>query len=67
MTFNPAAGIELRHVPYERLVWGSAWPHTSFAPDALPDYANTRAPVARVLYAAKNSRAWCQAAGMLYA
>jgi len=28
-----------------RLVWGSDWPHTAFAPDALPAYASTWQPV----------------------
>jgi predicted TIM-barrel fold metal-dependent hydrolase len=28
-----------------RCVWGSDWPHTSFAPDRLPSYASTRAPL----------------------
>ena len=51
----------------DRMVWGSDWPHTSFAPDALPDYATTWAPVARVLSSAKRDRALCQAAALLYA
>jgi len=29
----------------ERMVWGSDWPHTMFAPDALPSYASTWQPV----------------------
>jgi len=33
----------------ERLVWGSDWPHTSFAPDALPAYASVRDPVTAAL------------------
>ncbi len=33
----------------ESLVWGSDWPHTSFAPDALPAYASTFAPVVAAL------------------
>jgi predicted TIM-barrel fold metal-dependent hydrolase len=33
--------------------WGSDWPHTSFAPDALPDYASVWEPVARVIDAAQ--------------
>jgi predicted TIM-barrel fold metal-dependent hydrolase len=32
-----------------RCVWGSDWPHTSFAPDALPLYDSTLAPVRRAL------------------
>ncbi|NML14028.1 amidohydrolase family protein [Azohydromonas caseinilytica] len=33
----------------DRCVWGSDWPHTSFAPDALPTYDSTLAPLRRVL------------------
>lgn len=33
----------------ERLVWGSDWPHTKFAPDALPAYATTWQPVVEAL------------------
>lgn len=33
----------------ERLVWGSDWPHTLFAPDALPAYASTWQPVVDAL------------------
>ncbi len=29
----------------DRLVWGSDWPHTAFADDALPPYASTWQPV----------------------
>ena len=29
----------------QRLVWGSDWPHTSFAPNNLPRYESTLAPV----------------------
>lgn len=32
-----------------RLLWGSDWPHTSFAPDALPPYASLLAPARAVL------------------
>lgn len=32
-----------------RLVWGSDWPHTSFAPDALPAYDSVWQPVLQVL------------------
>ena len=32
-----------------RLVWGSDWPHTAFAPDALPAYASVWQPVAEAL------------------
>lgn len=30
-------------------LWGSDWPHTSFAADQLPPYASTQAPVQQVL------------------
>ena len=50
-----------------RMVWGSDWPHTSFAPGALPDYATTWAPVARVLSAVKKERAYSVAPALLYA
>lgn len=33
----------------ERLVWGSDWPHTHFAPQALPAYASTWRPVQEAL------------------
>jgi predicted TIM-barrel fold metal-dependent hydrolase len=33
----------------DRMVWGSDWPHTSFAPDALPAYASVWEPVVRAL------------------
>jgi predicted TIM-barrel fold metal-dependent hydrolase len=29
----------------DRLVWGSDWPHTLFAPETMPDYATTWQPV----------------------
>jgi predicted TIM-barrel fold metal-dependent hydrolase len=29
----------------DHLVWESDWPHTAFAPDALPAYASTWQPV----------------------
>ncbi|WP_019576019.1 amidohydrolase family protein [Curvibacter lanceolatus] len=32
-----------------RLVWGSDWPHTSFAPDALPAYDSVWQPVLQAL------------------
>ncbi|MET3382520.1 putative TIM-barrel fold metal-dependent hydrolase [Variovorax paradoxus] len=34
-------------------MWGSDWPHTSFAPDALPVYSSVWEPVARVIDAAQ--------------
>lgn len=33
----------------DRMVWGSDWPHTSFAPDAMPPYADTWRPVVEAL------------------
>ena len=33
----------------DRLLWGSDWPHTMFAPDALPTYASTWQPVVDAL------------------
>ena len=33
----------------DRLVWGSDWPHTKFAPDAMPGYASTWLPVVQAL------------------
>lgn len=32
-----------------RMVWGSDWPHTSFAPESLPTYASVMEPVGRAL------------------
>jgi predicted TIM-barrel fold metal-dependent hydrolase len=50
-----------------RMVWGSDWPHTAFAPDALPAYASTWEPVARALVANQKTLAWEQAPAALYA
>ncbi len=50
-----------------RLVWGSDWPHTAFAPDALPAYASTWEPVARALTAGQMQYAREQAPASLYA
>lgn len=50
-----------------RMVWGSDWPHTAFAPDALPAYASTWEPVARALIAAQKNLAREQAPAALYA
>jgi predicted TIM-barrel fold metal-dependent hydrolase len=36
-----------------RLVWGSDWPHTSFAPEARPAHASTWAPAVASLGAAR--------------
>ncbi|MDZ5457669.1 amidohydrolase family protein [Azohydromonas lata] len=33
----------------ERALWGSDWPHTSFAPEALPAYGSTLAPLRQAL------------------
>lgn len=33
----------------ERLVWGSDWPHTAFAPEALPSYDSVWSPVEQAL------------------
>lgn len=33
----------------DRMVWGSDWPHTMFAPDAMPPYAETWEPVVDAL------------------
>lgn len=51
----------------ERMVWGSDWPHTAFAPDALPGYASTWEPVARTLTAAQKQCIREQAPASLYA
>lgn len=51
----------------DHLVWGSDWPHTSFAPEAMPSYAGTREPLLRVLSAAQKKRAWEQGPTTLYA
>ena len=33
----------------ERLVWGSDWPHTQFAPESMPSYASTWQPVVEAI------------------
>lgn len=33
----------------ERMVWGSDWPHTAFAPEAIPAYGETWQPVVDAL------------------
>lgn len=48
------------------MVWGSDWPHTSFAADALPAYASTLEPVGRVLTAVQKADAWQHAPLRLY-
>jgi predicted TIM-barrel fold metal-dependent hydrolase len=32
-----------------RMVWGSDWPHTMFAPDAMPSYTSTWTPVVEAI------------------
>jgi predicted TIM-barrel fold metal-dependent hydrolase len=51
----------------DRMVWGSDWPHTSFAADALPTYASTLEPVSRVLSDAQKTDALHHAPERLYA
>lgn len=51
----------------KRLVWGSDWPHTSFAPEALPAYASTWAPVARALPVAQHGEVAGDGPALLYA
>ncbi|MBY0408844.1 MAG: amidohydrolase family protein [Burkholderiaceae bacterium] len=38
----------------QRLVWGSDWPHTAFAADAMPSYASVWEPVLAVLGAVRS-------------
>jgi predicted TIM-barrel fold metal-dependent hydrolase len=33
----------------DRMVWGSDWPHTAFAPEAMPPYAESWQPVVDAL------------------
>ena len=40
----------------ERLVWGSDWPHTAFAPDSMPAYASVWEPVVNALGAVRADR-----------
>lgn len=40
----------------DRLVWGSDWPHTSFAPDRLPPYDSLWQPVVQALGEAQATR-----------
>lgn len=37
----------------DRVVWGSDWPHTAFAREAMPPYESTWAPVVQALGAAR--------------
>ena len=48
-------------------VWGSDWPHTSFAAGALPAYASNLGPAARVLSGVQKIDALQQAPQRLYA
>jgi predicted TIM-barrel fold metal-dependent hydrolase len=49
-----------------RCVWGSDWPHTSFAPDALPRYATLLAPVCATAQGAARAVALRHSAAALY-
>jgi predicted TIM-barrel fold metal-dependent hydrolase len=49
-----------------RMVWGSDWPHTSFAADRMPDYESTLAPVASALDAARLAELLGEQAHALY-
>lgn len=50
----------------QRMVWGSDWPHTSFAPNQLPPYASVWAPVTKVL-GPQRAQQVLQAGATLYA
>jgi predicted TIM-barrel fold metal-dependent hydrolase len=50
----------------ERMVWGSDWPHTAFAPGAAPAYASQWEPAARSLSAAQQCIVRCTAPPALY-
>lgn len=50
-----------------RCVWGSDWPHTAFAPDALPRYADQLAPLQRRLPPATLQAVLQPQAAQLYA
>jgi predicted TIM-barrel fold metal-dependent hydrolase len=49
----------------DRMVGGSDWPHTSFAPEALPGYGSVWEPVVRALGAERAQRVRA-AGGRLY-
>ena len=49
------------------MVWGSDWPHTAFAPDAIPAYESTLEPVARALSAWQQGNVWSLSPAKLYA
>lgn len=48
------------------LVWGSDWPHTSFAPEAMPSYTSTCEPLVRVLSEAQKKQVWELGPATLY-
>lgn len=50
----------------DRLVWGSDWPHTSFAPDALPAYDSLLTPMRGTLGLAQAQTVLCDHAARLY-
>lgn len=50
----------------DHLVWGSDWPHTSFAPEAMPAYASTLEPLSRDLSVAQKKQALEQGPATLY-
>jgi predicted TIM-barrel fold metal-dependent hydrolase len=50
-----------------RSVWGSDWPHTAFASDAMPGYPSILEPVTRALPAAQRRHVFEQAPVSLYA
>jgi predicted TIM-barrel fold metal-dependent hydrolase len=49
-----------------RTVWGSDWPHTSYAPDLIPAYESTLYPVRAALGEAAFSTILCDHARALY-
>lgn len=51
----------------DHLVWGSDWPHTSFAPEAMPSYASTREPLFRILTVPQKKQVLAQGPATLYA
>ena len=50
----------------DQMIWGSDWPHTSFAADALPAYASNLEPAIRVLTAEQKIDALQHAPKRLY-
>jgi predicted TIM-barrel fold metal-dependent hydrolase len=49
-----------------RLVWGSDWPHTRFAANALPPYASTWQPVLAALGDARAAQLHLAAAALYH-